>query len=82
MRSTRKKTGELCEYCAEGLRRERVRVYRYRRRCHVLFERVPALVCPACGHRVFEATAVEAMEHHLDSPTTGKRRAELVIVSA
>lgn len=82
MRSVRRKTGELCEYCGEGLRRQRVRVYRYRRKRHVLFQQVPALVCPACGHRLFEAAAVEAMEHRLNSPAAGKRRAELVIMSA
>ena len=73
---------EQCEYCAEMLRRTRVRVYRYRRKRHVLFQRVPALVCPGCGHRVFEAAAVEAMEYQLNRPTLGKRRAELVILSA
>ena len=82
MKSTRKKSSELCEYCGEGLQPQRVRVYRYRRRRHVLFQRVPALVCPACGHRLFDAAAVEAMEHQLDSPTVGKRRAELIVVSA
>ena len=82
MKSTEKHIAECCECCGEGLRVSRVRVYRYRRKRHLLFQRVPALVCPCCGHRVFEAAAVEAMEHHLNSPTSTKRRAELLIVSS
>lgn len=82
MKLTKKNTFRHCEYCGEKLERSRVRVYRYRRKRHVLFERVPALVCAGCGHRVFEAAAVEAMEHQLNSPTPAKRRAELMIVTA
>lgn len=82
MKSAKTNTAELCEYCGEGLRAQRVRVYRYRHKRHVLFQRVPALVCPACGHRLFDSVAVEAMEHQLDTPTIGKRRAELTIVPA
>ena len=82
MGSSRKNTSERCEYCGEELQHSCVRVYRYRRKRHVLFQRVPALVCFGCGHRIFEAAAVEAMEHRLNSPAPGKRRAELVIVSA
>ena len=82
MKSNRAKPGECCEYCGEPLTRARVSFYRRRRKLHVLFQRVPALVCRACGHRVFEAVAVEAMEYELDRPRTRKRTAELVIVSA
>ena len=82
MRSTKKNTSEHCEYCKEKLQRAQVRVYRYRRKRHVLFQRVPALVCPGCGHRVFEATTVEAMEHQLNGPTSARRRAELLIMHA
>lgn len=64
------------------MNRVRVRVYRFRHKRHVLFQRVPALVCPNCGHRYFEAQAIEAMEHVLESSISGKRRAELVIHSA
>ena len=81
MKSNKKHTAEHCEYCGDKLRRARVRVYRYRRRRHVLFPQVPALVCPGCGHRIFEATAVEAMEHQLTHPGPGERHAELVVLS-
>jgi len=60
----------------------RVKIYRHRRRRHVLFQRVPALLCRACGHRVFEAQAVEAMERRLNNPSTRRRTAELVILTA
>jgi len=73
---------DRCEHCDERLRPARVRVYRYRRKHHVLFEKVPALVCNACGHRVFEAAAVEAMEHALKNPSRGKRRQSLVVLTA
>jgi len=82
MKSAGKKTAELCEYGGEGWRAQRVRVYRYRRKRHVLFQGMPALVCPACGHRLFDAATVEAMEHQRDTPTAGKCRAELTIESA
>ena len=82
MTSSKKTSFESCEYCGEKLRRSLVRVYRYRRKRHVLFQRVAALVCPGCGHRVFEAPAVETMEHLLNCPSPAKRRAELIILSA
>ena len=82
MKSDRPRPTESCEYCGERLRRERVSVYRQRRRLHVLFKGVPAWVCPGCGHRLFEAAQVEVMEHQLDHPATGRRRAELLIVPA
>lgn len=81
MRSNKRKPAERCEYCGESLRRGRVRVYRRRGSRHVLFERVPALICRSCGHRIFESDAVEAMEHALDRPRAGKRTARLTIVS-
>ena len=38
-----------CEHCGSPLARKRVRVYRQRGKRHLLFERVPALVCEECG---------------------------------
>ena len=76
------KSTERCEYCDEPLVRARVRVYRRRGKSHVLFERVPAQVCRACGHRVFEARAVEAMEHALNHPTSKKRTVRLTVIPA
>jgi len=81
MKSNRPKPGERCEHCGETLSRRRVRVYRRRGKRHVLFQNVPALVCRACGQRVFEATAIEAMEHQLNGPSARKRKAELTIIS-
>jgi YgiT-type zinc finger domain-containing protein len=80
MKSAKAKADGFCEYCRGRLVRARVTVYRRRRKLHVLFERVPALVCRSCGHRVFEASAVEAMEQTLDGPTPGKRTVDLFIV--
>jgi len=62
MKSTKHKVVDRCEYCGEGTQPARVRVYRQRGPRRVLFERVPALVCRACGHRVFEPAAIETME--------------------
>jgi len=82
MKSGRAKPEKSCEHCGEPLRAARVSVYRRRGRQHVLFERVAALVCRACGHRVFEAAAVEAMEHVLTQPGARGRTARLLVVSA
>jgi len=47
----------------------------------MLFQRVPALVCRECGQRIFEAEAVEWMEHALASPPPRARKSELLVVS-
>jgi YgiT-type zinc finger domain-containing protein len=80
MRSARCKPEERCEHCGERLTRRRVSVYRHRGRRHVLFQRVPALVCRACGQRVFDPAAVEAMELTLNQRGAAERTAPLVIV--
>lgn len=77
---SRRKPAETCEYCGEPLQRSRTDVYRRRGKKHFVFENVPALVCRACGHRLFEATAVEDMEEQLDRLTRRPRRTELLIV--
>jgi len=59
----------------------RVSVYRRRNRRHVLFQRVPALVCRECGRRIFEAEAVEWMEHALTAPPPRARKSELLVIS-
>ena len=69
-----------CEHCGGVLRADKVRVYRSRSGRHVLFEGVPALVCTACGFRVFEPDAVEAMEHELKQPRARGRRVALDLV--
>jgi YgiT-type zinc finger domain-containing protein len=82
MKSAKRKRVERCEYCSEPLRPARVRVYRRRGAHHVLFENVPALVCRSCGHRFFNAHAVEAMEHALDQPSAKRRTVRLTVISA
>ncbi len=81
MKSSKNKPGERCEHCREPLDRVLVQVYRRRGKRHVLFQRVPALVCRACGRRIFEAVAVEAMEHALNQPPVRERKKELTIIS-
>jgi YgiT-type zinc finger domain-containing protein len=76
------KSTQRCENCGERLIPARVSVYRRRKGRHVLFEKVPALVCRTCGHRVFEPDAVEAMELELNRPGGRRRKAELTIVPA
>ena len=71
-----------CEYCGERLAPGRVSVYRRRGRRHVLFQNVPALLCRSCGHREFEAAAVEDMEHRLNQAAPRGRKAELLVVPA
>ncbi len=61
---------------------KKIDVYRRRKGRHVLFRGVPALVCHACGRKVFEADAVETMERGLEHPTKNAQKAELTIISA
>jgi YgiT-type zinc finger domain-containing protein len=82
MRPSKRKVADRCEYCGEPLKPARVRVYRRRGPHHVLFENVPALACHSCGHRLFAAAAVEAMEHALDRPAAKTRTIRLMVVSA
>jgi YgiT-type zinc finger domain-containing protein len=82
MKSSKRKFVDRCEYCGEPLKAARARVYRRRGARHILFENVPALVCRSCGHRIFEAAAVEAMEHALDRPAAKRRTVRLTVVSA
>jgi len=82
MKSNRSKPGQRCEHCGEALTRRRVRVYRRRGNRHILFQNITALVCRTCGQRIFEAPAIEMMEHGLNQPGARKRKAELTIVSA
>jgi len=85
MKSSRASPGQGCDSCGQRLTRRPVSVYRRRGKRHVLFEKVPALVCHACGRRVFEADAVEAMEaslNRLARPSARRRRrVELLILT-
>ena len=71
VRKKRKMTKALpCEFCesAEGLEDRLVTVYRSRGGQHFIFERVPATVCRACGHRYFGGGVVEEMDRLMDVP--------------
>ncbi len=76
------KTGFGCEGCGERLTRQRTHVYRHRRGRHFLFENVPALVCHACGRRIFEPDAVEMMEYELNRTVSRRKTTRLSIIPA
>jgi YgiT-type zinc finger domain-containing protein len=61
-----------CEFCdsQDGLEDRLVTVYRHRGEQHFIFERVPARVCKACGHRYFSFDVVETMERLIADPNT------------
>ena len=66
------KTLYPCEFCDSqaGLENRLVTVYRHRGEEHFIFERVPARVCKACGHRYFALDVVEEMDRLMDAPET------------
>ena len=82
MITRRAKAERRCENCDEPLTPATVDVYRKRAKRHVLFERVPALVCRACGHRLFEADAIEMMEERLNQKNGQRRTASLLVYNA
>ena len=80
MRSSKRQSERRCEACGGLATPTKVSVYRRRRGRHVLFRSVPALVCRECGQRIFEADAVELMEHKLNQPIRASRTAELLLL--
>ncbi|GIK30121.1 MAG: hypothetical protein UZ13_00717 [Chloroflexi bacterium OLB13] len=65
----------MCEYCDtnESQVLKRVTVTRQRHGQWYIFEDVPALVCPHCGHRYFDAEVLEAMESRMrDMPADAR----------
>ena len=64
-----------CEFCDshQGLEERLVTVYRHRSAQHFIFERVPAKVCLACGHRYFTWKVAEEMDRLMDAPETQSR---------
>jgi YgiT-type zinc finger domain-containing protein len=81
MKSTEPHPDERCERCGKPMISKRVQVYRRRGSRHVLFKNVPAFVCLSCGERLFDDSAVEAMEHGLRCPGSRARKAELTIIT-
>jgi YgiT-type zinc finger domain-containing protein len=59
-----------CEFCdtEQELEERLVTVYRQRGEQHFIFERVPARVCRACGHRYYTLDVVAEMERLMNSP--------------
>ena len=69
MENERSDPCEVCESRA-GFEERLVTVYRRRRGQHFIFERVPARVCKACGHRYFSWDVAEALDRLMDAPET------------
>ena len=59
----------LCAFCDTDQPQEMklVTVTHQRSGQWFIFENVPARVCPNCGHRYFDAAALEAMESRMKS---------------
>lgn len=58
-----------------------VTVYRQRQGQHFIFERVPAQVCQACGHRYFSWDVVEEMDRLMDAPETQDRTQPVPVIA-
>lgn len=80
MKLSKRKNEHRCEACGGTAVPAKVSVYRHRRRRHILFRRIPALVCRECGQRIFEPDAIELMEHKLNCPIQSPRTAELILM--
>jgi YgiT-type zinc finger domain-containing protein len=63
---------DACENCgrSEGYEDRLVTVYRNWKGQHFIFERVPARVCRACGHRYYSWDVEGEMERLMDAPET------------
>ncbi|MBC8170151.1 MAG: YgiT-type zinc finger protein [Anaerolineae bacterium] len=72
-----------CEYCdsEDGLEEKLVTVYRQRKGQHFIFERVPARVCKACGHKYFTWEVVAEMDRLLNAPETQARVQPVPVVA-
>jgi len=64
-----------CEFCDTTLPQEQklVTVTRQRGGQWFIFEDVPALVCPNCGHRYFDGDVLEAMEERMKAKPNDAR---------
>lgn len=72
-----------CEFCEsrEGLEERLVTVYRHRHGQHFIFERVPARVCKACGHRYFSWAVAAEMDRLMDAPETQEHLKPVPVVA-
>jgi|GEM_PF-1302557 len=64
-----------CDFCdTDQLQEEKqVTVTRHRKGQWFIFENVPALVCPNCGHRYFSAETLMAMESRMTAKPDSAR---------
>lgn len=72
-----------CEFCDTDQTAEKklVTVTRQRRGQWYIFEDVPAWVCPNCGHRVFDADVLIAMEERMKKPPENARSVTALAMS-
>jgi YgiT-type zinc finger domain-containing protein len=64
-----------CEFCdtERQAQAKQVTITRQRHGQWFIFEDVPALVCPNCGHRYFSAEVLQAMEAQMrDKPADAR----------
>jgi YgiT-type zinc finger domain-containing protein len=75
--------GMPCEFCdtQQEPQAKLVTLTRQRHGQWFIFEDVPALVCPHCGHRYFSADVLQQMEAHLRSKPEHARLVEAWAVS-
>ena len=68
----------ICDCCAKAeiLVRRLVTVARPRGGVWYIFDQVPAWVCPNCGHRLFDAGVLDAMETRMTAPPADARPVE------
>ena len=72
-----------CEFCDTDQPQERklVTIARSRHGKWYIFERVPAWVCPNCGHRYFDAEVVAEMDNRMQDPPADAHRVEAWAIS-
>lgn len=72
-----------CEFCDTDLPQVKklVTVARHRKDQWFIFEDVPALVCPNCGHRYFDADAAKMMDDRMTTTPEDARPVEGWVMS-
>ena len=73
--------GEKCEHCSHAIVGRRVTLHRLVKRKHVLFENVPAGVCPHCGARFFSANVLKTIQDSLRNRRKASREVSVPIYS-
>lgn len=72
-----------CEFCDTDQHQVKklVTLARHRKSQWYIFEDVPALVCPNCGHRYFNADVTQMMEDRMTSTPENARPVEGWVMS-